>query len=538
MPAAINERIGTGTSNRSDILFTLYSMAKEQHGFGENNGSTFTAAIAAETEEHMKRWFSLILCIVLILSLLPMKQANAFLASNFGTIVSGQEYSGETPTDEVGNHQKVRFELPIEQDSYLRLIMYTQPDTDSNLALDSPDSPYESDTSYGSFPGCDLTIVNDFYNPIPNVYSTSCYGVTADKRNTAPYTEVFGTIVSGNYYVIISGDSYRFKVFIEPVKYQGDHTNQNKTIETAASYPLGNDQTGVMIPNGIMNNNFIEYSSVMENWYKFTGKAGAYSLTFESDGFFQGTCSILDANGYSINGINPIEVKYEFNNTGKIGGTYEEHLEKAAAYTMDFELENEGTYYVRVSRSSFANGSYLFNLSTSESEAKLDTIKLTPANPSVKVGATVSLTATGLYSDDSTENVTDFVSWTSSNTKIATVTDAGVVKGIAAGTAKIHVFLEGKEKTITVTVTADNIKKITSAKATVYLKLGGTTTNKITAYFTDGTKKVITDTATYKSSSSLLTVSKKGLLKASKAGTYTVTVTYKGKKTTYKVVVK
>ncbi|MFZ0665599.1 MAG: Ig-like domain-containing protein [Acidimicrobiales bacterium] len=73
--------------------------------------------------------------------------------------------------------------------------------------------------------------------------------------------------------------------------------------------------------------------------------------------------------------------------------------------------------------------------------AVLVTIEVSPPFADVTVGATQALTATGIYSDGSTESLTDLVTWSSSETKYATVSNAsgaqGVVTGVADGASTI-----------------------------------------------------------------------------------------------------
>lgn len=79
-------------------------------------------------------------------------------------------------------------------------------------------------------------------------------------------------------------------------------------------------------------------------------------------------------------------------------------------------------------------------------------VELNKATASVKVGATTTLVATV-----SPENATNkAVTYKSDNTAVATVTNAGVVTGVAAGTANITVTTtdQGKTATTKVTVTA------------------------------------------------------------------------------------
>lgn len=65
----------------------------------------------------------------------------------------------------------------------------------------------------------------------------------------------------------------------------------------------------------------------------------------------------------------------------------------------------------------------------------LQSIAVTPAAFSIAAGATQQLVATGTYSDNSTQVITNSVTWTTSNGAVATVGAAtGLVTGVTAGT--------------------------------------------------------------------------------------------------------
>ncbi|RYG32207.1 DUF3500 domain-containing protein [bacterium] len=68
----------------------------------------------------------------------------------------------------------------------------------------------------------------------------------------------------------------------------------------------------------------------------------------------------------------------------------------------------------------------------------ISTISVTPASPAVAVGSTTELVGTALNASGATVLVsTATASWTSSDTSVATVTQAGVVTGVSEGTATI-----------------------------------------------------------------------------------------------------
>ena len=60
----------------------------------------------------------------------------------------------------------------------------------------------------------------------------------------------------------------------------------------------------------------------------------------------------------------------------------------------------------------------------------LQSITVTPANPSIAVGAHQQFTATGNYSDGSHQNLTNSATWTSSNQSVATVNSSGYATGV------------------------------------------------------------------------------------------------------------
>jgi len=67
----------------------------------------------------------------------------------------------------------------------------------------------------------------------------------------------------------------------------------------------------------------------------------------------------------------------------------------------------------------------------------LQTITVTPAKPTITVGTTQQLTATGTYSDTSTRDLTTQVSWLSSDTTKVTVGATGLASGAGYGSASV-----------------------------------------------------------------------------------------------------
>jgi hypothetical protein len=89
---------------------------------------------------------------------------------------------------------------------------------------------------------------------------------------------------------------------------------------------------------------------------------------------------------------------------------------------------------------------------TSAAPLGLTSIAVTPANPTIAVGATQQFVATGTYADGSTQNLTSQAAWTSSNLTVATVDVAGLAVSTGAGTASLAATLNGVTGSATLTV--------------------------------------------------------------------------------------
>ena len=84
----------------------------------------------------------------------------------------------------------------------------------------------------------------------------------------------------------------------------------------------------------------------------------------------------------------------------------------------------------------------------------LASIAVTPANPTISSPGSQQFMATGTYSDGSTQNITNQVTWASSSTAVATVNASGLVTAVSPGTTTISATLAGKIGSSTLTVQA------------------------------------------------------------------------------------
>jgi len=98
-------------------------------------------------------------------------------------------------------------------------------------------------------------------------------------------------------------------------------------------------------------------------------------------------------------------------------------------------------------------GSVTTNTGGSHPAVVLQSIRVSMNNPSLPAGATGQLTATGSYSDGSSQDLTTSATWSSSNPAVATVNSAGLATGKSNGSATIAAASGSITGTAPITVT-------------------------------------------------------------------------------------
>jgi len=86
--------------------------------------------------------------------------------------------------------------------------------------------------------------------------------------------------------------------------------------------------------------------------------------------------------------------------------------------------------------------------------AVLTAISVTPAAPSIARGTDQQFTATGLYSDATTADLTGTVAWEAGDAGIATVGASGLAQGLSVGTTTVSATLNGVVGSANLSVTA------------------------------------------------------------------------------------
>lgn len=153
---------------------------------------------------------------------------------------------------------------------------------------------------------------------------------------------------------------------------------------------------------------------------------------------------------------------------------------------------------------------------------------------SLSIEDTSTLTATAIYSDGSSADVTATADWSSDNATVASVYN-GVVTAKAVGTATIvavYTYTDGTKfsQAATVTVTK-KVKALTQNVQTLDLRKGETESIILTATYSDNTTDTtVADEAVWTSSNPAIATVVNGTITGVASGTTTVTGVY-GKKT-------
>lgn len=92
------------------------------------------------------------------------------------------------------------------------------------------------------------------------------------------------------------------------------------------------------------------------------------------------------------------------------------------------------------------------NSGTTAAPRTLSYISITPANASIVNGTTVQLSATGNYSDSSTQDLTNQVTWTNLYPTVVTIDATGLVSAVGNGTAVISASLDNAAGSTSVNV--------------------------------------------------------------------------------------
>jgi len=149
----------------------------------------------------------------------------------------------------------------------------------------------------------------------------------------------------------------------------------------------------------------------------------------------------------------------------------------------DTTVESDETFTVNLSTpagATIADGQGLGIIQNDDTAPPptLVSISISPVNPSITEGSTQQFTATGTYSDDTNQVLTD-VTWSSSLTAVATIAEDGLATGVSVGSTTITANSGGQEDTTILQVTVAPEEPTTASVSSIsYSTHGGKDNSK------------------------------------------------------------
>ena len=165
----------------------------------------------------------------------------------------------------------------------------------------------------------------------------------------------------------------------------------------------------------------------------------------------------------------------------------------------------------------------------------LTSIGVAPVNPSLTLGATQQFVATGTYTNGTSQNITASVTWASSDTAVATISNAagshGHATSVGQGSSVVSAAAGAISGSTTLTVTAAALTSLTVSPANPTVALGGMTQFTAIAGYSNGTSVDVSAQVLWSSSNpAVATISNApgsyGLATSVTQGTATITAMF------------
>src|SRR5689334_15050456 len=138
-------------------------------------------------------------------------------------------------------------------------------------------------------------------------------------------------------------------------------------------------------------------------------------------------------------------------------------------------------------------------------KAVLTILQVTPENASIAAGLTQKFTATGTFSDGTSRDMTNSVTWASSNASVASVNFSGTLglaKGLTGGSSTISANSGSVSGNAPLAVTPAVLKSIAVSPGRLNIALGLNRQFMATGTLTDGKTQDLTATSQWSSSNS------------------------------------
>ena len=204
-----------------------------------------------------------------------------------------------------------------------------------------------------------------------------------------------------------------------------------------------------------------------------------------------------------------------------------------AAIGIGNDATDPGAAYAAASGSSATliacAGSVCGSTSAVVGPAALLSIAVAPANATVAAGDSLQFSATGTYTDGSTQSLTSSSSltWNSSVWAAATITSGGLATGVETGVSSITATVGSVTGSTNLTVTRPAVVGLTINPSTLFLSVGASLSLEAIATLSDGTTEVLTghNAAWSVNGPAIAVVSSIGVVTAQANGSTTIVAT-------------
>lgn len=176
--------------------------------------------------------------------------------------------------------------------------------------------------------------------------------------------------------------------------------------------------------------------------------------------------------------------------------------------------------------------------------AVVQSLQITPQNPSVPVGIEGQFTAKAIYSDKTTADVTHSANWQVDDYTIAAVVPngalAGYARALSEGANQLTASFAGQTATTPITVTVATLTSISLTPAMAEIPAGTSQQYQLFGLFSDGSNHDLTAFASYQTSdSAAVSIDSNGLAQTNNnsANPVTITASYNGMQATASLVV-
>lgn len=156
-------------------------------------------------------------------------------------------------------------------------------------------------------------------------------------------------------------------------------------------------------------------------------------------------------------------------------------------------------------------------------------IAVSASQPSLPLGESESLTATGSFSNGSAQDLTQSVTWQTSPSTVAKINSHGDLTSLAPGSAQVSAAYQGITGNASITIGPAALLHITVVAIQSSLPLGESEPLTATGSFSDGSTQDLTASVTWKASpSAVATINAQGELKSLSLGSTQVSASYQG----------